>query len=149
MKTRIKIGKVQPAAYVAMHALDQYIDDTSIDRSLREILKIRASQINGCSYCVNTHTHAARELGIPIQKILLISVWKESGSIFTDEERLVLQMTEEITLIHIHGLSESTYEESIIAFGEEKTAEIIMAIICINGWNRIGVSTQLKFPKES
>jgi alkylhydroperoxidase family enzyme len=76
--------------------------------------------------------------------VLLISAWKEAGDIFSKEERLLFQMTEEITLIHQQGLLDETYSNAIEVFGEEKTAQIIIAIITINAWNRIGVSTQLK-----
>jgi len=143
MKKRINFNNVQPAAYDAMDALDQYIDRSSIDRLHREFIKIRASQINGCAYCVDMHTHDALKLGESLQRVLLISAWRESGDLFSEEERFLFQMTEEITLIHRHGLSDETYSKAIKLFGEERTAQIIMAIVTINAWNRIGVATQL------
>ncbi len=78
-----------------------------------------------------------------------MSAWREAGDIFSAEERLVFQMTEEITLIHQQGLSDAVYEKAIAHFGEEKTAQVIMAIITINAWNRIGVSTQLRPAKRN
>ena len=149
MKKRISIGKVQPAAYKAMKALDSFIDSSAIDKVHRELIKIRASQINGCGYCVNEHAQDARKLGVTEQRVYLTAVWRESGDVFTEEEKLLLEMTEEITLIHQHGLSEGLYEKAIFAFGEEKTAQIIMAIITINAWNRIGVATEMHPPNES
>jgi AhpD family alkylhydroperoxidase len=143
MKKRINFNNVQPAAYDAMDALDQYIDQSSIDKLHRELIKIRASQINGCAYCVDMHSHDALKLGESLQRVLLISAWREPGDHFSEEERLLFQMTEEITLIHLHGLSDETYSKAIELFGEEKTAQIIMAIVTINAWNRIGVATQL------
>ena len=131
MSKRINFNKVQPNAYEAMEALDKFVDETSIDKLYREIIKIRASQINGCAYCVDSHSHDAMRLGASMQKVLLISAWREARNIFSDEERLLLRMTEEITLIHQHGLSEETYQKAIEVFGEEKTAQIIMAIITI------------------
>jgi len=144
MSKRINFNDVQPNAYEAMEALDKFVDETSIDKLYREIIKIRASQINGCAYCVDSHSHDAMRLGASMQKVLLISAWREARNIFSDEERLLLRMTEEITLIHQHGLSEETYQKTIEVFGEEKTAQIIMAIITINAWNRIGVATELR-----
>jgi len=146
MSKRINFNKVQPNAYEAMEALDKFVDETSIDKLYREIIKIRASQINGCAYCVDSHSHDAMRLGASMQKVLLISAWREARNIFSDEERLLLRMTEEITLIHQHGLSAETYQKAIEVFGEEKTAQIIMAIIAINAWNRIGVATELRPP---
>jgi AhpD family alkylhydroperoxidase len=143
MQSRLKMGKVQSDAYKAMSALDKYISGSAIDKLQREMIKIRASQINGCAYCVNSHTKSARLLGETEQRIYLMSVWRESGDIFTEEEKLLLEMTEEITLIHKAGLSDRLYEKAIELFGEEKTAQVIMAIITINAWNRIGVSLNM------
>jgi len=143
MSKRILIGKVQPAAYKAMSALDAFVEASGIDKVHRELIKIRASQINGCGYCVSKHSMDARKLGVTEQKVYLISAWKEAGDVYTEEERLIFTMTEEITLIHRQGLSEATYEKAISTFGEEKTAQIMMAIITINAWNRIGVATEM------
>ena len=143
MISRFKMGKVQPDAYKAMSALDKYVGESAISKLQREMIKIRASQINGCAYCVNNHTRSARALGETEQRIYLMSVWRESGNIFSEEEKLLLEMTEEITLIHKAGLSDRLYGKAIELFGEEKTAQIIMAIITINAWNRIGVSLNM------
>ncbi|MGC4038470.1 MAG: carboxymuconolactone decarboxylase family protein [Chitinophagaceae bacterium] len=140
---RFKMGKIQPEAYKAMNALDIYIKTSALEPIHREMIKIRASQINCCAYCVNHHTRDARELGETEQRVYLISVWKEAPNIFTEEEQLLLQLTEEITLIHQHGVSEETYNKSIALLGEIKTAQAIMIAITINAWNRIGVSLHM------
>jgi AhpD family alkylhydroperoxidase len=144
MKKRINFNNVQPAAYDAMDALDQFVDRSSIDKLHKELIKIRASQLNGCAYCVDMHSHDALKLGESLQRVLLVSVWREAGDHFSEEEKLLFQMTEEITLIHQHGLSDENYSKAIELFGEEKTAQIIMAIVTINAWNRIGVATELR-----
>jgi AhpD family alkylhydroperoxidase len=144
MNKRINFNKVQPTAYDAMNALDQFVDASSIPQLHKELVRIRASQLNGCAYCVDAHTHDALQLGEPVQRVLLVSAWREAGNLFSAEERLLFQMTEEITLIHQHGLSDATYEKAIELFGEEKTAQLIMLIVTINAWNRIGVTTQLR-----
>lgn len=149
MNKRIDFNMVQPTAYDALDALDQFVNGSSIDAELKELIRIRASQINGCSYCVDAHSRDARNAGVPEQKIFLVSAWREAGDIFSAEERLVFQMTEEITLIHQQGLSDAVYEKAIAHFGEGKTAQVIMAIITINAWNRIGVSTQLRPAKRN
>ena len=143
MQSRFKMGKIQPEAYRAMSALDKYGSESAIDKLQREMIKIRASQINGCAYCVNSHTKSARALGETEQRIYLMSVWREAGDTFTEEEKLLLEMTEEITLIHKAGLSDRLYGKALELFGEEKTAQVIMAIITINAWNRIGVSLNM------
>jgi len=147
-KRRVNINAVDPEAYKAMDGLDNYVDNLPIDPIQKEFIKIRASQINGCAYCVNQHSKDARKIGASEQRVFLVSAWREAGNIFSDEERLVLKMTEEVTLIHQNGLSEETYERAIAMFGEQRTAQIIMAIIVINAWNRIGVATEMKPPKD-
>jgi len=146
MSKRINFNDVQSKAYDAMDALDRFVAEASIDKLHKEFIKIRASQINGCAYCVDSHSHDALKLEASLQKVLLISAWREAKNIFSEEEQLLFRMTEEITLIHQHGLSDDTYQNAIHLFGEEKTAQIIMAIITINAWNRIGVATELRPP---
>jgi len=148
MSTRINFNDVQPGAYDAMDALDKFVEETSIDKLHRELIKIRASQVNGCAYCVDSHSHDALKLGVPLQKVLLVSAWREAKNIFSEEEKLLFRMTEEITLIQQKGLAEETYQKSIEVFGEEKTAQVIMAIVTINAWNRIGVATELRPPQR-
>lgn len=140
---RFKMVEIQPGAYKAMNALEQFIKNGSITPLQREMINIKASQINGCAYCVNIHTRDARKLGETEQRIYLMSVWREAPNVFSEEEQLLLQLTEEITLIHQHGLSDAMYEKAITLWGEEKTAQVIMAIITINAWNRIGVGLNM------
>ena len=144
MEPRFKMGKVQPEAYKAMGALDNYIASIAVNQLHQELIRIRASQINGCAYCVNAHTGDARKHGETEQRMHLIAVWREARNIFTEEEQALLEMTEEITLIHQHGLSTRLYEKSMELFGQEKTAQVIMTIIGINAWNRIGVSLKME-----
>jgi len=131
--------EVQPAAYRGMHALEKYLDTTDILPLHRELIRIRASQINGCAYCIYHHSKDARWMGETEQRIALLSGWRET-SLFSTHERLILEMTEEITLIHDHGLSDRVYRRAVALFGEQMTAQLIMAITTINAWNRLGVS---------
>lgn len=138
------MGTVQPAAYKALDSLDQYVSHSSLDAISQELIRIRASQINGCAYCVNAHTQDARKAGEPEHKIHLICAWREAPNVFTEEEQLLLAITEEITLIHRQGLSNTLYEKAIGCWGEVKTAQVIMTIITINAWNRIGVGLKMQ-----
>lgn len=139
---RIKIHEVAPEAYKAMLKLETYLHSTSLSPIEKELIKIRASQINGCAYCLNMHTRDARKLGETEQRIYLLNVWHET-ELYTETERIILDLTEEITLISDGGVSEETYQKAEALLGKEKLAEVIMAIITINAWNRIGVSTLL------
>lgn len=144
MNTRFKMGKVYPAAYKAMDGLDKLNDTSLVDKWHRELIRIRASQINGCAYCVNQHGGDALKIGVDFKKINLVAVWREATNVFNDEERLVIQMAEEITLISQHGLSDAIYNAAIELWGEEKTAHTILLIIAINAWNRIGVGLKME-----
>jgi AhpD family alkylhydroperoxidase len=144
MKTRFLMGKVQPGAYKAMGALDNYVHESSVDKLHKELIKIRASQINGCAYCVNYHTADAIRLGEDPKKLYLVCVWREAPNVFDEKEQTILAMTEEITFIHQHGLSDALYEKALELFGEVMTAEIMMIIVTINAWNRIGVGLNMQ-----
>ena len=144
MSARFNMATVQPEVYKLLLEMNKYILKSGIGRLQREMIKIRASQINGCAFCVNMHTRDARKLGETEQRIYLMSVWREAPNIFNEEDQLLLAMTEQITLIHQHGLSNDLYEKAIQLFGEEKTAQIIMAIITINCWNRISISLNMQ-----
>ncbi|MGC4100801.1 carboxymuconolactone decarboxylase family protein [Ferruginibacter sp.] len=143
METRFKMATVEPAGYKAMLTLDSYVVNNPLPQLQKEMIRIRASQINGCAYCVNMHTDDARKHGENDRRMHLMSVWREAGDIFTEEEQLILAITEEVTLISQHGLSDALYEKAITLMGKEKTAQVIMAIITINAWNRIGVSLKM------
>lgn len=142
MSSRFLMGKVFPQGFQALAALDKTIGQSSIDKWHRELIKIRASHINGCAYCVHQHTQDALALGIDPRKITLVPVWKEAHNHFTIEEQLILQLTEEVTLIAHHGLSDELYANCTSKFGEELTAQLIMAVAVINAWNRIGVGSK-------
>lgn len=141
MEQRIQISKVQPEAYEAMYALEKYIRQSKIDKIHRELIKIRASQINGCAFCLNMHTRDALKYGENPQRIFLLDAWRETD-MFTEEEKILLQMTEEITLIHKDGLTRETYQKALNIFDENYIAQVIMTVVTINAWNRIAVSTQ-------
>ena len=124
--------------------MEQYIRNSQLLPLLREMIKIRASQINGCAYCIDMHTQEALKIGENQRRIFALSAWKESP-LFTEEERAVLQLTEEVTLISEDGVSDKTYYKVLKFYGENGLAQIIMQVIIINSWNRIAVSTRQIF----
>lgn len=140
MQKRADINRLEPMAFKAMMGLENYLSEISISKSLKELLKIRASQINGCSYCIDMHTRDALKNGETPKRIFLLGAWRETSGIFTEEETTVLSMTEEVTLIHDHGLTDTTYERAKEHFSDNQIAQLIMAIVTINAWNRIAIS---------
>ena len=142
MKSRLNIQKLEPKAYEAMYGLENYLANSELDKLHLELIKIRASQINGCAFCINMHTKDAMKLGETNQRIFLLNAWRET-TLFTEEEGVILAMTEEITNISQHGLSEETYQTALALFSENYIAIIIIAITTINAWNRIAISSHM------
>lgn len=142
MKKRLALQKYLPQAYQLMKEMDDLIKE-GIDPLHLEIIKIRSSQLNGCAYCLNKHITDAIQLGEDPQRIHVLSAWHEAKNWFTDEEQIILQLTEEITRIGAHGISDDVYDRAVETFGEEKTAHLILAAISINSWNRIGVGLNM------
>ena len=140
METRIDIQKVEPRAYQGMFGLENYLMSSEISRTHKELIKIRASQINGCAFCIDMHTTDALKNGESTKRLFLLNAWRET-SLFSPEERVILAMTEEITLIHKNGLSDETYKEAEKLFSPNYIAQLIMAIVTINAWNRIAIGT--------
>ncbi len=141
---RTSIHEVDPAAVTAVLTLEKYGSTVKINPIYKELIKIRASQINGCAYCLDMHTEDAIKLGETPRRIYAVSVWHESH-LFNEEERAILQLTEEVTKISEHGVCDQTYDKVLSLFGEKLTAQIIMLIATINVWNRMNVATQSIF----
>ena len=137
---RFRIKDIIPDGYKAVLSLENYICKSEINPVYREMIKIRASQINGCAYCIDMHSKDARELGESERRIYALSAWRESP-LFNDEERALLAATEEITNISDKGLTEETYNNLIKYFDQQTIADIILINVTINVWNRIAVST--------
>ena len=146
MQQRMALKEASPGAYEAMLGLERYLATTGLDKKLRELVKIRASQINGCAFCIDLHAKDARATGESEQRIYALSAWQEAP-FFTPEERAALALTEAITLVADTRVPDEVYEEAKRLFDEERLAELIMAIVTINAWNRIAISTRT-LPKK-
>jgi len=138
MKPRIEFHKVQPAAVKAMLALQGYVNDCGLEHSLLELVKLRASQINGCAYCIDMHTKDARVAGESEQRLYLLSAWRESP-MYSDRERAALQWTESVTLLSETNVPDEDYAQARAHFSDEELVNLSMAIVAINGWNRLCV----------
>jgi len=141
MKQRFDIQELEPKAYELVIGLESYLHKADLNKAHLELIKIRASQINGCAFCINMHTKDALRNGETNQRIFLLNAWKET-QLFTPEEKVILAMTEEITLINQKGLSDETYEAAKLYFTDHYIAQIILAISTINVWNRIAISSR-------
>ncbi len=147
MQQRVSIEKTQPEVWKAMFHLSGVITSATINPIQKHLLKIRASQINSCAYCINMHTKEALHSGETQQRLFLLNAWRET-SLFTPEEKAILALTEEVTLIHQHGVTDATYSRAREFFDDKTVGELIMAIVLINMWNRISVSMQTKVEAE-
>lgn len=141
MQQRINIAKVAPDAYKAMLAIEAHLANTGIEPLHKELIKLRASQINGCAYCLDMHSKDARKLGETEQRIYTLNAWRETP-FFSSKERAILALTEEVTLIPNH-VSDETYTNALNELGEKLLGEVILAICVINSWNRIAISTHM------
>ena len=140
MSQRFDMETVAPVGYKAMIGLEMYLTKISLNHTQKELIKLRASQINGCAFCLDMHSKDALKYGESMQRIVLLNAWPEA-EVFSAEEKALLAMVEEITLISEHGLSDETYQVAQQFFSETQIGEIIMATVVINAWNRIAIST--------
>lgn len=147
MSARFDWTTVHPAAYKAGIGMEESLKNSFLTSIQKELIKIRASQLNGCAFCLNMHTKDALKYGETPQRIFLLNAWREAKELFTEEEQIILEITEEVTLISQKGLSEETYQKAKTIFNESQLADIIMAAVVINMWNRIAISTHMPIGK--
>jgi len=138
--SRVNIQQRQPQAYDAMFGLEKYLAKCNLDPSLQELVRVSASSINGCQYCLTMHSEAALKLGISKQKLAVIGTWQHSD-LFSVQEQAALQLTESLTHVSDHGLPSAVYEQAAEVFDQDQVAQLIMLVATINAWNRIGVAS--------
>jgi AhpD family alkylhydroperoxidase len=132
-------GRTAPGATRALSGLQQYLDTTGLEHSLLELVKVRASQINGCAYCVDMHTKDARALGETEQRLYALSVWHETP-FYSERERAALLWTETLTRISTNDVSDDIYNAVREHFSEKELVDLTLAVVLINGWNRFAIS---------
>jgi AhpD family alkylhydroperoxidase len=138
MQPRLEIHKAAPQAYRAMASLESYVRNSGLETALLELVRLRASQINGCAYCIDMHTKDARAAGESEQRLYALTAWSETP-FFSDRERAALAWTEALTLISETHAPDQVYEEVRAHFSDEEVVNLSMAIVAINGWNRIAL----------
>ena len=140
MSQRIDLYKPWPEGYKAMVALQKALDDSGFDKTIAELVKTRASQINGCAFCIDMHTRDARALGETEQRLYLLNAWRETG-LYTDRERAALALTESVTLLADTNVPDDVVDEAKRHFSDAELAQLVFIISTINAWNRIAVTS--------
>jgi AhpD family alkylhydroperoxidase len=147
MKSRLQYFAKAPALMKEVTALNKVVDECGLERGLLHLVKLRASQINGCSYCVDMHSREARHDGESEQRLYLVAAWKESP-LFSDRERAAFAWVEAVTKIADAGVSDELYEAALRHFSEEELTKLTVAVGMINIWNRLCVSFHAIHPVE-
>ena len=138
-QSRFDYAEAAPGVTAAMYAVERYVRKSGLEAALLELVKLRASQINGCAYCVDMHTKDARAHGETEQRLYATMVWREAP-FYTDRERAALAWTEAVTLVSQRQVPDSVYEIARKQFNEKELVDLTMAVIAINGWNRLAIS---------
>ena len=139
MQARIAYGEVAPGALQAMRGLEQYVRESGLEPALLELVRTRASQLNRCGYCLDMHTKDARAVGESEQRLYALSAWRETP-FYTERERSALAWAEALTLISQDPVSDELFTEVRRHFSEKELVDLTLAIVAINGWNRLAVS---------
>jgi AhpD family alkylhydroperoxidase len=136
---RIEYAKTAPGVRAAMYGLEAYIHQAGLEPSLLELVKVRASLINGCAYCLDMHTKVARSLGETEQRLYAVSAWRECPY-YSERERAALEWTEAITLVSVDHVASEVYDNVRPHFTEKELVDLTLAVVAINGWNRLAVA---------
>ena len=136
---------VAPEVVAALRAVSKAVSDSGLDVGLTELIKIRASQVNGCAFCVQFHLNAARKAGVAQKKLDLVAVWREAG-VFSEREIAALAWTEALTAVTPSGVPDNAYDEVVAEFGESELVFLTTAIASINAWNRIAMAYRFTPP---
>jgi AhpD family alkylhydroperoxidase len=139
---RVTLSDEVPDIYSAMLRLDKVVANTRLERPLKELVRVRASQINGCAYCIDMHTLDARSIGESEQRIYALSAWREAP-FFTARERAALELTEAMTLVHQAHVPDQVYATAAAEFDAVELSQLAWLIIVINAWNRMGITARL------
>jgi AhpD family alkylhydroperoxidase len=139
MEARIEYAKTAPEVREAMMGLERHVHETTLDPLLLELVKVRASLINGCAYCADMHTKVARSRGETEQRLYAVSLWKETP-FYSERERAALAWTEAVTLVSIDHVPDDVFALARQQFTEKELVELTLAIVAINGWNRLAIA---------
>ena len=142
MTTRLNYGKAAPGIYDAMDALDQYLGQCGLDERLLHLVRLRASQINGCAYCLDMHWKDLRALGESEQRLYSLDAWR-GCPYYSERERAALAWTEAVTLVTEAHVPDAVHEQARAQFGEKELSDLTLAVATINAWNRLSIAARL------
>ena len=142
MKARIECGKWAPGVREAVRGLEKYVESTGLPRSLLHLVKMRASQMNGCTHCIDLHTVEAVAEGESPRRLMQLDAWRESP-FFTEKERAILPWTEAVTLVSQTHVPDAVYEETRRHFSDKELVDLTLAVVAINDWNRLAISFRI------
>lgn len=148
MTERLAWKTVAPSAYAAMLGLEKYAA-ANVDPTLFELVKLRASYINGCAFCIDMHAHDALKNGESLQRLFLVAAWREAEDFFTTRERAALALTDAITRLGDHGVPDEVWQNASAHFEEKELADVTTAIVTINAWNRFVITMGLSIPRRA
>jgi AhpD family alkylhydroperoxidase len=143
---RLVVQSVDPPAYTAVLAMEEYVRSGILEKSLLSLIKIRASQLNGCAFCLDMHSREATEHGETSRRLNLLAAWPEALDLYTERERAALALTEAVTLIAQAGVPDGIWGDASANFNEVELVQLLMAISTINVWNRLAISTRQPIP---
>jgi AhpD family alkylhydroperoxidase len=146
---RLDIHRVDPRAQQAVLAMETYVRNSGLDPKLYELVKIRASQLNSCAFCLDMHNRDARRRGEDQRRLDVLSAWREAPDLFTAAERAALAFTEAVTRIGDAGVSDAVWNDVAAEFDEAAIVHLLMAVATINVWNRLAVTTHQPLPEVS
>ncbi|MEW2431277.1 carboxymuconolactone decarboxylase family protein [Micromonospora sp. NPDC047644] len=144
---RMNPAEVAPQAYKAVMGLEKYVQ-ANIDRTVLELVKLRASMINGCAYCVDMHSRDSLAGGESSRRLFAVAAWRESP-FFDERERAALALTDAVTRLGEHGVPDEVWDDAAKVWSEKELADLVIAIATINVWNRIGVTMRLEPPAQA
>lgn len=147
LQQRMNLNDADPLAYKPMYAMEKYVHSAGLGEDLLALVKIRASQLNGCAYCLDMHGREARAAGVGNRRLDVLSGWQEAPGLYSERERAAIALTEEMTLIGEGGVSQETWLGVSAEFSDAETAALMMAICAINVWNRIAITTHQELPE--
>ncbi|MEO9222610.1 MAG: carboxymuconolactone decarboxylase family protein [Mycobacteriaceae bacterium] len=145
---RLNIYEVDPGATKAVLGLESYVRSGSLTPGLLDLIKIRASQLNGCAFCLDMHNRDAADRGESAQRLYVLSGWREAPQLFTERERAALAFTEAVTLIDRGGVPDDVWQAASGCFDDGELVQLLMAVATINVWNRLAVATHQHIPEQ-
>jgi AhpD family alkylhydroperoxidase len=146
---RLSLHDADPEAYAALQGLERYLLAGNLEPGLLELVKIRSSQINRCSFCLDMHSRECRSHGEDQRRLDILPAWREVADVFSERERAALALTEAVTLLSDAGVPDRIWDDVAMHFDEKQIVRLLMAIATINAWNRLAVSTRQRLPERA